>query len=188
MFSQATNYASFHLETNPVWLRLQCGCDSEDPSSSPSSTDRPPVTRSVLVTSGQPVLDMFKYLPTPPFSFISIAELTLKWRHIAPTAPDTLWCHPFRERDPFVLRETPDIYIVGGMPEFATALVGLEQHGKKRGSRQCRVVLLPSFAETGTLVLINMRTLEVRCVDFGVKGLRAGGGQTELPEDAMQQG
>lgn len=193
MFSGATNYETFHRETNPVWLRVQCGADPDDASSDestpPAHDGRPPVTRGVLVTSGQPVLDMFKYLPTPPFTFLSIAELTLKWRHIAPTAPDTLWCHPFRERDPFVLQETPDIYIVGGMPEFATTLVGAEQQGKKKKTRQCRIVLLPSFAQTGTLVLINIRTLDVRCVKFGVKGLSAGGGQAGSPEeDVMQEG
>lgn len=194
MFSEAIQYETFHRETNPVWLRLQCGSDpeqslSQDSGPPSSGVVRPPVTRSVLVTSGQPLLDMFKYLPTPPFTFVSIAELTLKWRHIAPTAPDTLWCHPYRERDPFVFNETPDIYIVGGMSEFATALAGSEKQDKKKSSRQCRIVLLPSFAETGTLVLINMRTLDVRCVNFGVKGLSAGGGQTEPPkEDAMQEG
>lgn len=194
MFNGATDFETFHCETNPVWLRLRSGTDSEESSSresspSISSVGRPPVTRSVLVTSGQPVLDMFKYLPTPPFTLMSIAELTLKWRHIAPTAPDTLWCHPYRERDPFVLHKTPDIYVVGGMSEFATALVGSEQDGERKKSRQCRVVLLPSFSETGTLVLVNMRTLDVRCVKFGVKGLSAGGGQAELPEeDVMQEG
>ncbi|KAF8559488.1 hypothetical protein OG21DRAFT_1473884 [Imleria badia] len=194
MFSGATNFETFHRETNPVWLRLRCGTDpgqssSKGPSSPIPNVDRPLVTRSVLVTSGQPVLDIFKYLPTPPFTLVSIAELTLKWRHIAPTAPDTLWCHPYRERDPFVLNETPDIYIIGGMSEFATALVGSEQDGKKKRSRQCRMVLLPSFVETGTLVLVNMRTLDVRCVNFGVNGLSAGGRQGELPEeDAMQEG
>ncbi|KAI9566522.1 DNA polymerase alpha/epsilon subunit B-domain-containing protein [Boletus coccyginus] len=191
MFSGATIFETFHRETNPVWLRLRCGTDPEQSSSKESSPSisRPSVTRSVLVTSGQPVLDMFKYLPTPPFTLVSIAELTLKWRHIAPTAPDTLWCHPFRERDPFVLSETPDVYIIGGMSEFATALVSSEQDSKRKKSRQCRMVLIPSFAETGTLVLINMRTLDVRRVNFGVKGLSAGGGQAKLPEeDVMQEG
>ena len=194
MFSGATKFETFHRETNPVWLQLRCGTDPEQSSSkgpgSPiSSVDKFPVTRSVLVTAGQPVLDIFKYLPTPPFTLVSIAELTLKWRHIAPTAPDTLWCHPYRERDPFVLNETPDIYVIGGMSEFATALVGSEQNGKKKRSRQCRLVLLPSFAETGTLALINMRTLDVRCVNFGLHGLILGGGQAELPkEDTMQEG
>jgi len=191
MFSGATNFETFHRETNPVWLRLRCGTDPEQPSSKEYSLSisRPSVTRSVLVTSGQPVLDMFKYFPTPPFTLVSIAELTLKWRHIAPTAPDTLWCHPFRERDPFVLNETPDIYIIGGMSEFATALVSSERDSRRKKSRQCRMVLIPSFAETGTLILINMRTLDVRRVNFGVKGLSSGGGQAELPvEDAMQEG
>lgn len=192
MFSGAISFETFHRDTNPVWLRLQCGTDPEQPSSQGSSSPtvgRPPVTRSVLVTSGQPVIDMFKYLPTPPFTPLSIAELTLQWRHIAPTAPDTLWCHPYSDRDPFILYETPDIYIIGGMSEFATTLAGPEQDRKGKKSRQCRIVLLPSFAETGMLALVNMRTLDVRCVNFGVKGMSAGGGQARLPEeDAMQEG
>ncbi|KAG9318390.1 DNA polymerase alpha/epsilon subunit B-domain-containing protein [Chiua virens] len=192
MFRGASDFETFHLETNPVWIQLQCGMDSEESLSKGEApnVDGPSMTRSVLVTSGQPVLDMFKYLPTPPSTLASIAELTLRWRHIAPTAPDTLWCHPYRERDPFVLNETPDIYIIGGMSEFATSLVGPEQEGKRKSSRQCRVVLLPGFAETGILVLVNMRSLDVRCVNFGIQGLKATVEKVGPPEEngAMQEG
>lgn len=129
------------------------------------------------MTSGQPVLDMYKYLPTPPSSLVSIAASTLRWRHVAPTAPDTLWCHSYRDRDPFVLRETPDIYLVGGMPQFGTEL----EDGMVRDGRCCRIVLVPSFSQTGILVLVNLRILEVRRVDFGVEGLSAGGGKHQPP-------
>ncbi|KAF9228027.1 hypothetical protein BS17DRAFT_774646 [Gyrodon lividus] len=195
MFSRAASFETFHCETNPVWLRVQCGADlkstSEGTGPSISRIDRLSVTRSLLVTSGQPVLDMYKYFPTPPFTLVSFAASTLRWRHIAPTAPDTLWCHPYRERDPFVLEETPDIYIIGGMSKFDTALVRPEHGGEKNASRRCRVVLVPSFSETGILVLVNMRTLDVRCVNFGVEGMSAGGrqaGPSKEDADAMQEG
>jgi DNA polymerase delta subunit 2 len=50
-------------------------------------------------------------------------EATLRWRHLAPTAPDTLTCYPFVSSDPFVLEECPHAYVVGNQPEFATRLV-----------------------------------------------------------------
>ncbi|KIJ17329.1 hypothetical protein PAXINDRAFT_175820 [Paxillus involutus ATCC 200175] len=194
MFGRAASFETFHCETNPTWIRVHCGADSDSTLEggvpSTSRIGRVPVTRSLLVTSGQPVLDMYKYFPTPPFTLVSIAASTLRWRHIAPTAPDTLWCHPYRERDPFVLEETPDIYIIGGMSEFDTALVRPER-GSENASRRCRVVLVPSFSETGVLVLVNMRTLDVRRVNFGIEGMSAGGGQAEPSKEdgeAMQEG
>ncbi|KAF8841170.1 hypothetical protein BDN67DRAFT_1047248 [Paxillus ammoniavirescens] len=194
MFGRAASFETFHCETNPTWIRVHCGADSDSTLEggvpSTSRIGRVPATRSLLVTSGQPVLDMYKYFPTPPFTLVSIAASTLRWRHIAPTAPDTLWCHPYRERDPFVLEKTPDIYIIGGMSEFDTALVRPE-HDSENSTRRCRVVLVPSFSETGVLVLVNMRTLDVRRVNFGVEGMSAGGGQAEPSKEdgeAMQEG
>lgn len=193
MFGKAAAFESFHCESNPAWLRVRCDeIESSIPNegrTSSSPSNHPPVTRSLLVTSGQPVLDMCKYLPTPPSSLVSITASTLRWRHVAPTAPDTLWCHPYRNRDPFVLRETPDIYLVGGMPQFGTELVASEDESDRAG-RCCRIVLVPSFSQTGVLVLINLRTLEVQRVDFGVEGLSAGGGEQSSGDDgnAMAEG
>ena len=79
--------------------------------------------------------------------------------------------------------QTPDIYVVGNQPEFATKLV--EEAGDPRADdeadrtpKRCRVVLLPKFRESGTLVLVNMRTLAVQKVQFAVDGMSAGGGET----------
>lgn len=193
MFGKAAEFESFRCETNPVWLRIECGSKSgsavQNGAKSSTSSGHPvSFIRSVLATSGQPVLDMYQYLPSPPSTHLSIACSTLKWRHIAPTAPDTLWCHPFRERDPFVLAETPDVYIVGCMPEFGTQLVGAESKDGKK-SRNCRVVLVPNFSESGCLVLVNLRTLAVRCVQFAVAGMVAGGTSSlEEPVSDMQEG
>ncbi|KAI6038987.1 DNA polymerase alpha/epsilon subunit B-domain-containing protein [Pisolithus marmoratus] len=191
MFGKAAELESFRCETNPVWLRIECDSKSNSAASNGarlSTSSGQKLIRSVLVTSGQPVLDMYQYLPSPPSTHLWIACSTLKWRHLAPTAPDTLWCHPFRERDPFVLGETPDLYIVGCMPEFGTQLVGAESMDGKR-SRSCRVVLVPNFSETGCLVLVNLRTLAVRCVNFIVAGMVAGGANS-MEEQArdMQEG
>lgn len=50
-------------------------------------------------------------------------EATLQWRHIAPTAPDTLTCYPFTDDDPFIVTDCPHVYFVGNQPEYATKLM-----------------------------------------------------------------
>ncbi|KAF8201472.1 DNA polymerase alpha/epsilon subunit B-domain-containing protein [Pholiota molesta] len=174
MFGDAARYSTFSCETNPTYLTLASDTDLE----SSSESTRPPIKRNILINSGQPLNDMFKYLPSPPNTRLSILESTLRWRHMAPTAPDTLWCHPYFSEDPFMITETPDIYIVGGQKKFATKLVKAEHQATKQKDREsvrCRIVMVPSFAETGTLVLVNLRTLDVKRVNFAVFGMTTGG-------------
>ncbi|RXW24178.1 hypothetical protein EST38_g1656 [Candolleomyces aberdarensis] len=133
--------------------------------------------RTLLVHSGQSLNDIFKYLPNRHNSRLAILESTLKWRHLAPTAPDTLWCHPYVAEDPFIMNNTPDIYVVGGQRRFGTKLVEGEDEMQRK--IRCRIVMVPNFARTGVLALINLRSLEVKCVNFGVDGMTGGGGVFE---------
>jgi DNA polymerase delta subunit 2 len=69
-----------------------------------------------------------------------MAKRTLEWRHLAPTAPDTLCTlvvcnqdyqlmigiYPFPDADPFIIQQRPDVYFLGNQPDFETALVGGE--------------------------------------------------------------
>ncbi|KAF7304732.1 Glutamate decarboxylase [Mycena kentingensis (nom. inval.)] len=161
MFGAVSSYQSFVCETNPTYLRIAPGSDE-----APDDT----ATRTLLINSGQPVNDMLKYLACPPNTPLSIAESTLRWRHMAPTAPDTLWCHPYFNSEPFSIDGTPDIYIVGGQKQFGTKMV----KDKGDDAKRCRVVAVPRFAETGIVVLVNLRNLEVRCVNLHVGGALAG--------------
>lgn len=88
-----------------------------------------------------------------------LAQSLLEWNHLTPTAPDTLTCFPFQDREPFFLDRLPHILIIGNQPEFATTLY----HGQ--GSDVCRIILLPKFADTGILVSVELSTLDVtiRC-------------------------
>ncbi|KAF8655807.1 hypothetical protein AX16_002892 [Volvariella volvacea WC 439] len=164
MFGSVTNTKAFKCETNPAYIRLGCGPEQM-------------TLRTILVHSGQPLNDMFKYLPTPPHTRLDIMESTLKWRHLAPTAPDTLWCHPYFNGDPFVMIETPDIYIAGGQKRFATRLVEEEADKKSKGvgrKKRCRIILVPEFSTTGTIVLVNLRTLETKTMRFGLENMTGG--------------
>jgi DNA polymerase delta subunit 2 len=161
MFADASPLETFNCETNPAIIKLLTPNSNLE-----RSTNTSPPFRTILAHAGQPLDDMFKYVPTPPTTRISLAESTLHWRHIAPTAPDTLWCHPYFIGDPFILDETPDLYLIGNQPSFETRLVK-----DLSGSARCRIVLVPSFSESGTLVLVNVASLAVRTVRFTIDGL-----------------
>ena len=172
MFGDVSRFPTFFCETNPTYLNIVSNSDAE------ASPARPSIKRSLLVNSGQPLNDMLKYLPNPPNTRLSLLESTLRWRHMAPTAPDTLWCHPYLKEDPFLITETPDIYIVGGQKKFGTRMISDPQEAgsklKGQSSTRCRIIMVPSFARTGILVLINLRTLDVKCVKFSVVGMTSG--------------
>jgi DNA polymerase delta subunit 2 len=87
---------------------------------------------------------------------IDILSDTLQWGHLCPTAPDTLPCYPFTDRDPFVIEQDslPDVLFAGNQPEFSTATV-VSMVGE-RGQKVTRLVCVPSFAHTGMAVLVDL--------------------------------
>ncbi|KAM3075629.1 DNA polymerase delta small subunit Cdc1 [Clarireedia jacksonii] len=126
---------------------------------------------STLITSGQNVSDVYKYITSD--DRIEIMEALCRWRCIAPTAPDTLWSYPFQDDDPFVLRKCPHIFIVGNQPEFDTAVI----EGPE--GQTVRLVAVPGFEETGELVLMDVETRECERVRIRVEGGGGGGGEGE---------
>jgi len=116
-----------------------------------------------LGTSGQNVDDVARY--SRGGDRLAMAANTLRWRHVAPTAPDTLACFPYHESDPFIIETCPHVYFAGCQPEFAAGTVG----GGPGGGPAVRIVLVPSFADTGVAVLVNLRTLACRPISFASK-------------------
>lgn len=91
----------------------------------------------------------------------------MRWRHLAPTAPDTLAAYPYFESDPFILDACPHVLFAGGQPAFETALVeGGSGPGEEGGKRAVRVVAVPNFCTTGCVVLVNLATLACHPVYF----------------------
>ena len=85
-------------------------------------------------------------------SRLDLIEHTLRWRLIAPTAPDTLWSYPFRDHEPFVLEgdRCPHLYIVGNQDRFGTRLV------EGSAGQRVRIVSLPSFKQTGEIAVLDL--------------------------------
>ncbi|CAG8469047.1 3723_t:CDS:10 [Acaulospora morrowiae] len=138
LLPKANQHSTFHSVTNPYWCELDGVV--------------------FLGTSGQTIDDIYKYVSSE--DRLKFAERTLHWRHIAPTAPDTLWCYPFQDVDPFIMSQAPHIYFISNQKEFATSTI--EGPDKQR----TRIILLPSFAETGVVVLVNLKNLKCHPIFF----------------------
>ncbi|KAG8787350.1 hypothetical protein FRC20_011724 [Serendipita sp. 405] len=139
MFGMAKDYESFRCETNPCWIGAgDC---------------------HLLGNGGQPLDDIFRYIRSS--DRLGIACETLKWRHMAPTAPDTLWCYPYFTADPFIITSTPHVYFIGNQPRFETTIVEHEE------GQRTRVILIPRFSDNGELVLVNPATFAVKCIRMG---------------------
>ncbi|SNX86449.1 related to HYS2 - DNA-directed DNA polymerase delta, 55 KD subunit [Melanopsichium pennsylvanicum] len=144
LLPRAGRFDSLNRHTNPAWLSIG--------------------ETKLLGTSGQNIDDIYKYVDEPDSNRIEMALRTLEWGHLAPTAPDTLWCYPFKSSDPFVLKQRPDVLFVGNQPSYATAVYRYDDDNERE--EQCRVVLVPQFAKTNEVVLLNLRTLETVLVSI----------------------
>ncbi|KAH6629792.1 DNA polymerase alpha/epsilon subunit B-domain-containing protein [Boeremia exigua] len=114
----------------------------------------------VLGTGGQTVADLLKYVDD--VAALDVMEMMLRWRCIAPTAPDTLWCYPFQDADPLLLRDCPHVYFAGCQARFGTKRI----EGPE--GQSVLLVSVPRFRETGELVLVDLESGEVEVVEIGV--------------------
>jgi DNA polymerase delta subunit 2 len=126
--------------------------------------------RMFLGCSGQNVKDFAFYNPnTVPGgkdedAALSIMEVMLLNRHMAPTAPDTLGVYPFSESDPFVIESSPHVFFAGNQASFGTKmLTGPPGEGR---DFQVRLVSVPRFDSTGIATLLNLRTLDCTSISF----------------------
>uniref|UniRef100_A0A8C6V6D1 DNA polymerase delta subunit 2 n=1 Tax=Neogobius melanostomus TaxID=47308 RepID=A0A8C6V6D1_9GOBI len=94
------------------------------------------------------------------YSHLEILEETLHLRHLAPTAPDTLGCYPFYQKDPFILQECPHVYFSGNAPSFESKII------KGQEGQEVLLVAVPEFSSTQTACMVNLRTLECEPVSF----------------------
>lgn len=114
----------------------------------------------VLGAGGQTVADLLKYVED--VEPLDAMEMMLRWRSIAPTAPDTLPCYPFQDDDPLLLKTCPHIYFCGNMDAFARRVV------EGPDGQKVLLVAVPKFKETGQIVVVDMDSMDVELVEIGV--------------------
>ena len=105
-----------------------------------------------LGTSGQGVDDIYRYSSLADRG--KIAENIVHYGHLFPTAPDTLTCFPYKTNDPFVITACPHVCFNGNQPAYSSSLLEGGQ------GQKVRVINVPSFETTQTIVLVNTETLE----------------------------
>lgn len=66
--------------------------------------------------------------------------------------------YPFQEDEPFVIKSCPHVYFVGSQPRFSTKTI------QGPDGQSVRLITVPSFAQTGEIVLIDTETLETSVV------------------------
>lgn len=161
MFSRSRNYATANItdpeEDEPGWF---------DSVTNPWDGDVE--GWRLLGNSGQPVDDILKYIELGGADGqgaegrLEVMESLLRWRNCAPTAPDTLWCYPFQEKDQFVIEECPHVFFVGNQPRFDTTVI------EGPAGQKVRLIALPRFHRTGELILLDSETLAVEVVKFDI--------------------
>lgn len=111
---------------------------------------------------GQPTKNIMNYttLKTGQ-TVLDVLLSTLEWRHLAPTAPDTLSSYPFKVHDPFIIETCPHVYFVSDQDKFETRRVVGTQ------GQVVQLISVPSFVKTKTFVLLNLQTLDCHPVTVG---------------------
>ncbi|KAL8714663.1 MAG: hypothetical protein Q9220_001612 [cf. Caloplaca sp. 1 TL-2023] len=149
MFPHSRNYAAMPGSLEPGWF---------DSVTNPWEGDVD--GWRMMGTGGQPIDDVFKYVEGD--ERLEMMESLLRWRCGAPTAPDTLWCYPFQDNDPFVIEECPHVYFVGNQPRYDTMVI------EGPVGQAVRLICVPRFRETGEIVLLDTDTLEPEVIRFEV--------------------
>jgi len=111
-----------------------------------------------LGSSGQNVTDILRnsQMEDP----LEAMGALLTWTHMAPTCPDTLVCFPYREKDPFILDELPHVFFAGNQSHFGQSTFVSE------GGHEVKLLSVPNFSRTSSLVVLNLKTLEAEEVFF----------------------
>lgn len=108
-------------------------------------------------TSGQNVRSIYEM--TTFSETVDILDQTLTWRHMIPSAPDSVASYPFTTDDPFVVENTPHVYFAGNQKSFNTKL-------REKDGSKTRIIAVPSFKSTRTCILVNLKDLKCEVVAF----------------------
>ncbi|VAI24457.1 unnamed protein product [Triticum turgidum subsp. durum] len=138
--------ANFALPQQPLHRCLFSGASTYNTFSScpnPHQFDLDNV--KFIGTSGQNIDDLYRYSDAK--DRLEFMERTLKWRHLAPTAPNSLGCYPYTDKDPFLIETCPHVYFVGNQDRYETRLL------KGTEKQQVRLISIPRFCESGIAVM-----------------------------------
>ena len=111
----------------------------------------------MLGISGMSIIDIMDH--SNKNDPIEIMKEQLEWRHICPTAPNTLRTYPFEGIDPFVLKESPNVFFAGNQSKFDTTVISQKDI-------TIRLMCIPRFLNTQKLAVLDIETLEAFEIDL----------------------
>lgn len=112
----------------------------------------------IVGTAGQNIRDLIRC--TLIESPIEALHSTLKWGHLAPTAPDTLACYPYIDSDPFIMKTRPHVYFAGNCDKYFSSM------SEGSNGQKTRLVCVPSFAKTKSVAVVDLINLDCYEVSF----------------------
>uniref|UniRef100_A0A915PVC4 DNA polymerase alpha/delta/epsilon subunit B domain-containing protein n=1 Tax=Setaria digitata TaxID=48799 RepID=A0A915PVC4_9BILA len=118
---------------------------------------------SNLHALGECLSDLKRF--TKKLSSVELLSKILDWQHLAPTIPDTVDGFPFMDREPFIIDLFPHILFAANQLEASHAIVEYE------GNRRTLLLSVPSFTKTFSMVLVNLKNLEVIEHNFSIDKL-----------------
>ena len=131
LFPISSQYSSFHTVTNPYSFMLD--------------------STLILGTSGQEISNIKQYMEVE--DTMEIMHKLISFRHLAPTAPDTMATFPSSSLDPFVIHHCPHIYFAANQSEYSTRLIeGVD-------GQKIRLISVPSFSLSSSIVLVDINSL-----------------------------
>lgn len=127
--------------TNPVWLEID--------------------GVKILGTSGQNVNDVKRYMTrSTAQDSMKIMKSSMSWQNFVPTAPDTLYCYPYDDYDPFIFTDTlPHVYFAGNQTKYEADTYTCPESGSK-----VSLVSIPEFKTTGEFVVFDLGTMQSEVV------------------------
>jgi DNA polymerase delta subunit 2 len=104
----------------------------------------------LLGSSGENVHDSLRYASND-VSAIDALERMVHCQHIAPSAPDTLFCFPYQTKDPFLLQKLPHVLFAGNQDACQYRVL------EDKNGIKCCLVTIPSFKKTKSVVILNLK-------------------------------
>lgn len=195
LLPQATRYSSLRLVTNPFEFvaataqQVSCSEAAFQPPT-PNEPNKSSEGVGFFVTSGQNVNDIVRQ--TEFASALDAMAVLVASGCACPTAPNTLFCYPFKDTEPFLFERTPHCLVACDQTTYETRYATLGELEAETSSyltssgtvseevvrassgtsstEGVRLVCVPSFERTGTIVLVNVNSpqLETTAITFSM--------------------
>ncbi|KAI3386445.1 hypothetical protein SNEBB_009101 [Seison nebaliae] len=134
-FPRCKDHHNFHSITSPSILNL---IEENDEGK-----------LKLLISNGRVINDCMKQTTFP--KPIDAMEYLLKTSHLCPMAPDSIPMVPF-EKDPFQLRDIPDIFICGNQPIY-------EHKSFQNSSYRSELISIPSFINKFQSIILDLKSM-----------------------------